>query len=110
MDEPRNTPTADKQGSELWIARLAPLFALVVLALMVYACRGAMFNNSPLFNPDEAELLAAGRRATLGLQPYGDYTTPTFLFLWPLVLSLFSALGFGLTLSFAHVLAAAAYA
>ena len=109
MDEPRNTSTAEKQGTELWLARLAPFIALAVLAGLVYACRGAMFNNSPLFNPDEAELLAAGRRATLGLQPYGVYTTPTFLFLWPLFLSLFSALGFGLTLSFAHVLAAAAY-
>jgi hypothetical protein len=107
--EPNNTSTADKQRAALWLARLAPVFALIALALLVYACRGAMFNNSPLFNPDEAELLAAGRRATLGLQPYGDYTTPTFLFLWPLVLSLFSAAGFSLTLSFAHVLAAAAY-
>ncbi len=109
MDEPRNTSAAEKQGAALWLGRLAPLIALAVLAGLVYACRGAMFNNSPLFNPDEAELLAAGRRATLGLQPYSDYTTPTFLFLWPLVLSLFSAAGFGITLSFAHVLAAGAY-
>ena len=109
VDEPRTRSTAGRQGGALWLGRLTPVVALIVLALLVYAGRGAMFNNSPLFNPDEAELLAAGRRATLGLQPYGSYATPTFLFLWPLVLSLFSALGFGLTLSFAHVLAAAAY-
>ncbi len=109
MDEPRNTPTADKQGAALWLARLAPFVALFLLAGLIYLARGAMFNNSPLFNPDEAELLAAGRRAALGFQPYGTYTTPTFLFLWPLVLSIFSTLGFHLTLSFAHVLGAAAY-
>jgi hypothetical protein len=109
VDEPRNTSTAEKQGTALWLARLAPLIALAVLVVLVVICRGAVFHSDAVFNPDESEMLAAGRRAALGIQPYGTYTSPTFLFLWPLLLGVLSSIGFSLTLSLAHILSGIAY-
>ena len=109
MDEPHTTSTAEKQGAALWAGRLAPLFALAVLVVLVVICRGALFHSDAVFNPDESEMLATGRRAALGIQPYGTYTSPTFLFLWPLLLGLLSSVGFSLTLSLAHVLSGISY-
>ena len=109
MDEPRDTSTAEKQGGALWLARLAPFIALAVLVVLVVICRGAVFHSDAVFNPDESEMLATGRRAALGLQPYETYTSPTFLLLWPLLIGLFSGVGFSLTLSLAHILSGIAY-
>jgi hypothetical protein len=109
VDEPRNTSTAETQGTALWLARLAPFIALAVLVVLVVICRGAVFHSDAVFNPDESEMLAAGRRAALGIQPYGTYTSPTFLLLWPLLLGVLSAVGFSLTLSLAHILSGLAY-
>ncbi len=109
MAKPVTSEVGEEGTAQRWLRRLAPLIALLVLVGLVVICRGSYFNGAPLFNPDEADLLAAGRRAALGVQPYGTYTSGTFLFLWPLLLSVFSWLGFSLTLSLAHVLSAAAY-
>ncbi len=109
MAAPVTSEVGEDGTAQRWLRRLAPLIALLVLVGLVVICRGSFFNGEVPFNPDEAELLAAGRRAALGVQPYGSYTSPTYLFLWPLLLSFFSWLGFSLTLSLAHVLSAAAY-
>jgi hypothetical protein len=42
---------------------LAPFIALSVLVVLVVICRGAVFHSDAVFNPDESEMLAAGRRA-----------------------------------------------
>ena len=109
MTKMPKAPPISKDQVAIWLRRLAPVIALGVLIVLVIVCRGAFLRFQPLFNPDEAELLATGRRAALGLTPYGTYTSPTFLFLWPLLLAALSWLGFSLTLGFAHLLGAAAY-
>ena len=82
--------------------------SLAFVALLVWLRGDALL--SPLaFNPDEAELLADGKRAMLSLVPYRDYTTPTFLFVWPLALGLLGKLGFALTLPTAHLLSGIVY-
>ena len=82
--------------------------SLAFVALLVWLRGDALL--SPLaFNPDEAELLADGKRAMFSLIPYRDYTTPTFLFVWPLALGLLGKLGFALTLPTAHLLSGIIY-
>ena len=109
MEDQRTTSAGENQGAALWLRRLAPLIALAVLVVLVIICRGALFHSNLVLNPDESELVATGRRAALGLQPYGTYSSPTFLFLWPLLLGVLSSLGFSLTLSLAHILSGLAY-
>jgi hypothetical protein len=89
--------------------RLVPVAALVVLLVLMVACRGATLASAATLNPDEAELLAAGRRAALNLSPYVTYTTPTYLFLWPLSLGLLAHAGLPMTLQAAHVLSGLGY-
>ena len=63
-------PPISKDQVTIWLRRLAPVIALGVLVVLVIVCRGAFLRFQPLFNPDEAELLATGRRAALGLTPW----------------------------------------
>jgi hypothetical protein len=72
-------------------------------------CRGAAFYSSATLNPDEAELLAAGRRAALDVAPYVTYTTPTYLLVWPIFLGTLASLGVPMVLQTAHLLSGLAY-
>jgi hypothetical protein len=65
--------------------------------------------SSSVLNPDEGELLADGKRATLGLLPYGTYTTATYFFLWPAFLGILGDVGIPLSLPIAHILSGLFY-
>ncbi len=91
------------------LGRVAPLMMAVVLVVIVVELRGRFLASSATYNPDEAELLAAGRRAALNLVPYVTYTTPTYLIGWPFALGVLADLGVPMTLPTAHVLSALAY-
>lgn len=81
--------------------------ALVVLVLVVflYFRRDRILTFS-VANPDEAELLASGRRAMQSMVPYERFTSPTYGPAWALGLGLLGRLGFPLSLPFAHLLSA----
>ncbi len=57
-------------------------------------------------NPDEAELLASGRRAAQSLVPYERFTSPTYGPIWAMFLGTLDRLGIPLTLPTAHILSA----
>ena len=84
------------------------LVTLAALGLLVWL-RGDALLAPGMINPDEAELLAEGKRAMMSLVPYRDYTGTTHLFLWPLALGLLGKLGFALALPTAHFLSGIAY-
>ena len=88
---------------------LVPLMMTAVLLVLAVELRGLYLASSTMMNPDEAELLAAGRRAALNLLPYVTYTTPTYLVAWPFALGVLAALGVPMTLPTAHVLSALEY-
>jgi hypothetical protein len=71
--------------------------------------RGQALLSSSLYNPDEATLLAWGRRATLDLVPYKTYTVSDVLFLWPIFLGVLGDIGVHLSLLTAHVLSGLFY-
>jgi len=73
---------------------------VVLLALL----RGHWLLSNGLLNPDEAVLLADGKRAALNLAPYHTYTTSTDLTLWPIFLGVLADLGVPMTLPTAHLL------
>jgi hypothetical protein len=56
------------------------------------------------FNPDEAELLANAKRATINFIPYEHFSTPTHGTPWPYVLASINKLGLPLTIPVAHLL------
>lgn len=58
------------------------------------------------FNPDEAELLADGLRASKSFVPFKDFTSPTFGPLWPMFLGYLHRFGLPLSLPIAHLLSA----
>lgn len=87
----------------------SPAIASVVLVALVIVSRWPILLSSSTVNPDEAELLAEGRRAALNLIPYQTYTTTTHTALWPTMFGILSHLGVPLTLPTAHVLSAIAY-
>lgn len=92
-----------------WTAWYPPIFALVLLLILLWVTRGDFLTSHAAFNPDEAELIAEARRASLDLIPYSTYTGTTHLFLWPMLLALLGKLGVPLTLATAHVLAGLSY-
>lgn len=68
--------------------------------------RGNAIASRSLFNPDEAELLADGIRASKSLIPFKDFTSPTFGPIWPLFLGYLHRFGLPLNLPIAHLLSA----
>jgi hypothetical protein len=88
---------------------LRPVGALLLLIVLVVVCRGSALVSPTALGPDEAELLAAGRRAAMDLAPYATYTTPTYLLLSPTVLGILARLGVPMVLQTAHLLSALAY-
>jgi hypothetical protein len=81
------------------------LLVLLVFAMVCYFRRDRMLTFN-VANPDEAELLASGRRAAQSLVPYERFTSPTYGPAWALLLGLLGRLGFPLSLPLAHVLSA----
>ena len=60
---------------------------------------------SPLcLNPDEAELVASGKRAMMSIIPYETFSTSTSGVWWPTFLGLLGRIGFPLNLKGAHLL------
>jgi hypothetical protein len=90
-----------------------PRAALAVAATFAVslAVRWDAMSYTGFFNPDEAELLAAGRRAALQVWlPMSTASENTYLVLWPTSLGSLDLLGMPLTMRTAHVLSACAYA
>lgn len=81
------------------------LYSLVLLLFFVIVRSPSIVNNSS-FNPDEAELLAQGKRAALDLVPYRSFTSATYGAVWPLFLGLLRKLSIPLTIPIAHLLSA----
>lgn len=78
--------------------------SLVLIAIFLWLRR---YENRQigLMNPDEADLIAAGKLAAQSLLPYDRFTTSTYGPLWPMFLGGLHRLGLPMTLVSAHVLA-----
>lgn len=86
---------------------------LVIVAVTVasLAIRWPVLDFAGPLNPDEAEIMAAGRRAALAWwMPMETASANTYFPLWPAALGVLDALGLPMTLPVAHVLSALAYA
>ncbi|WP_156023324.1 hypothetical protein [Terracoccus sp. 273MFTsu3.1] len=78
---------------------------------MSIAIRWNAIGYTGWFNPDEAELLAAGRRAAMQVwMPMATSSANTYLVLWPTTLGLLDLLGVPMSLRTAHTLSTGAYA
>lgn len=96
--------------SRSWLRAHIGLFlglALFTVALVFF--RGQWLLSNATLNPDEAELLAIGKRAQLDLIPYQTYSTSTYLFLWPMFMGVLGIMGIHLTLPTAHFLSGLFY-
>ncbi len=97
-------------NSEQVIGALKASTSFVILVAMMMIVRGANLTASNAFNPDEAELLALGRRASTSLfNPSATVAVATIGPLQPLLLGLVSKLGIQLTLPLAHFMAGFIY-
>lgn len=95
------------------LAGFGPRAALAVVATFVASVviRWDAIRYPGWFNPDEAELLAAGRRAAMQIYlPMATSSANTYLVLWPTSLGSLDLLGVPMTLRTAHVLSTLAYA
>jgi hypothetical protein len=95
------------------LAGFGPRAALAVVATFVVSVgiRWDSIRYAGWFNPDEAELLAAGRRAAMQVYlPMATSSANTYLVLWPTSLGSLDLLGVPMTLRTAHVLSTLAYA
>ena len=81
-------------------------FYSFLLLLFFVVVRSPSIINSSSFNPDEAELLAQGKRAALDLVPYRSFTSATYGAVWPFFLGLLQKLTIPLTIPIAHLLSA----
>jgi hypothetical protein len=108
--EPRTTSLGPR-GRSVGLGHPAVQFMLVfaLLALALVLLRGNLLWTSRMLNPDEAELMAEGRTASLDLFPYSGYTSSTHLFLWPFVLGVLDVVGVPMTLVTAHILSGLSY-
>lgn len=89
-----------------WISvarELAIVAAFVGISVML---RGGLLSHVTWINPDEAELIAQARAAMRSPVPFTTWTTTTTGPLWVLSLALLGAIGFPMTIAFAHLLAA----
>ena len=85
--------------------RLLDLGFYLLLGLSFVWLRRYEIRQLGLINPDEAELLAAGKRAAMSLIPYETFTTSTYGPLWPMVLGVIHKLGYPLTMPSGHLFA-----
>ena len=80
------------------------IFTSIVFIFSLWA-RIPTFRNPFNINPDEAEMLTAGKLAAKSFFPYQNYTTSTFEPVWPEFLSIFQTLGIDLNFITVHILA-----
>ena len=77
---------------------------------MMIIIRGDLLISGAVFNPDEAELLALGRRASVNLRdPVGTFAVGTLGPIQPTLLGFVGALGIPLTLTTAHIISGLIY-
>lgn len=81
------------------------LLVVVIFLAFIYLRRDRILTLQ-IANPDEAELLASGRRAMQSLVPYDRFTSPTYGPVWALLLGLLGRAGIPLSLPLAHLLSA----
>lgn len=79
------------------------IYAFVVSSTFLWF-RLKSISTKGSFNPDEAELLANAKRASINFIPYEHFTTPTHGVPWPYVLALINKLGLPMTIPVAHLL------
>lgn len=79
------------------------LYAFVVSSTFLWF-RLQSISTKGSFNPDEAELLAIAKRASINFVPYEHFSTPTHGVPWPYFLALMNKLGLPLTIPVAHLL------
>ena len=90
---------------------LRAALAVAVTFAVTTAIRWDAIGYNGWFNPDEAELLAAGRRAAMQVwMPMETSSANTYLVLWPTSLGILDLMGVPMTLRTAHVLSAGIYA
>lgn len=80
---------------------------VVIAAVFAYGRRDFVLTRLVL-NPDEAEMLAAGKRAALTLVPFRDFAVGTYGPVWPTLLGVLHRMGLPLTVPVAHLLSAVA--
>lgn len=107
---PKGTPNTQGKVKQQLSRALPALTFLVILCTSAILLRGPdLLLNMP-FNPDEAELLAQGRRAQVSLfPPYESFTTTTHTLLWPMFMGALGLIGIPLGFVTAHIIAAVAY-
>lgn len=88
---------------------LRPALAFILLLILMVTLRLESLLNPRAINPDEAELIAVARIASMDPAPYRSYTTGTFLFLWPTFLAILFKLGLPLNFYLTHWLAGILY-
>ena len=76
------------------------------LFILFFGLRWNAIISRGRFNPDEAELLAGGLRASKSFIPFKDFTSPTFGPIWPMFLGYLHRFGLPLSLPVAHLLSA----
>jgi len=81
------------------------LIAIAIFFLFTYLRRDRILSLQ-IANPDEAELMASGRRAMQSLIPYERFTSPTYGPAWAMLLGMLGKIGIPLTLPTAHLLSA----
>jgi len=82
------------------------LGVLFIFVASTVALRGSTIAEWSMLNPDEAELMAQARAAMQSPLPFSTWTSGTTGPFWVQFLALLGALGFPLTLAFAHLLSA----
>lgn len=91
------------KATNLWVQYRVDIgLAVAVTAVFMYVRRDYILARVVL-NPDEAELLAAGKRAAMSFIPFKDFTVPTYGPAWPLFLGTIHRLGMPLTVPVAHL-------
>lgn len=88
---------------------IPPVIATIGALILLVALRGHALASASWLEPDEAVLMAWGKRATLDLLPYAKYTTTDQTYLWPVFLGVLGDIGVPLTLTTAHVLSGLFY-
>ncbi len=90
-----------------FLRRYGPLLIGIAATCLVFVLiRGGWLLSANMLNPDEAQLLAAGKQARVDFVPYHTYTTYTYLFFWPIFLGFVNLVGIPLNFTTAHVISA----
>jgi hypothetical protein len=100
----------DDMGSNSFCQWLKGFLSFLTLSFIMIIIRGETLISGALINPDEAELLALGRRASINLRdPVGTFAVQTLGPIQPTLLGFVGALGIPLTLTTAHIISGLIY-